>query len=441
MFTLAITDKHGSIVDEGTFEEGEILVGRSEGADVVLPSDNVSRKHARIYTVDGRCYVEDLGSSNGVFVNGRRIHEAFQIEASAQIKVGDFYILVQTAVQDDGVFGRLRGKNLEFADETYEINEKVMLVGRGKDCGLTFVDGSISRAHAKFTVDPSGSIILEDLNSSNGTFVNDEGIQVTTLKDGDFIRFGNAEFDFSMAASTTSEEVAAGWNPPKRKSRKGLWITVSIVVILLAASAVLLAVFADDLFGGGEDQKKLESDKTAQLEEQERLGKEAEEERKEEIDELRGKAQKFQDDRKWDAAEKTWLQVQEKLGGGDKKIGEALNQIKKSKHHKDWLKQASDLRTNEKPGEAAKILRDRILRSRIKTPYMKDAQALLDELMNEELRHKIAELGAIRGGSCNKQLKRLKFCDTILLIDPKNEKTKETRKKAMQNKQRIKGCK
>jgi hypothetical protein len=291
-------------------------------------------------------------------------------------------------------------------------------------------------------VDPSGSIILEDLNSSNGTFVNDEAIQVTTLKDGDFIRFGNAEFDFSLAAATTSEEVAAAWNPPvQRKSRKGLWITVSVMVILLAATAVLLAVFADDLFGGGEDQKKAEAEKTAQLEEQERLGKEAEDERAEKIEGLREKAQKFQDDRKWDAAQKTWLEVQEKLGGGDEKIGEALNQIKKSKQHKDFLKQASDLRTNEKPGEAAKILRDRILRSRIETPYMKDAQTLLDQLMNEELRHKIAELEAIRGGSCKKELKRLAFCDTILLIDPKHEKTKQDRKKAMQRKQRLRGCK
>ena len=36
--------------------------------------------YSRLYTVDGRCYIEDLNSSNGVFVNGRRIHEVFQIQ-------------------------------------------------------------------------------------------------------------------------------------------------------------------------------------------------------------------------------------------------------------------------------------------------------------------------------------------------------------------------
>ena len=67
MFTLTIEDKHGGVADEYSFEEGEFLIGRSHGADIILPSDNVSRRHARLYTVDGRCYLEDLGSASGVF--------------------------------------------------------------------------------------------------------------------------------------------------------------------------------------------------------------------------------------------------------------------------------------------------------------------------------------------------------------------------------------
>ncbi|MFT7582420.1 MAG: pSer/pThr/pTyr-binding forkhead associated (FHA) protein, partial [Myxococcota bacterium] len=79
MFTLIIEDKHGGIADEYSFEEGEFYIGRSHTSDIILPSDNVSRRHSRLYTVDGRCYIEDLNSSNGVFVNGRRIHEVYQI--------------------------------------------------------------------------------------------------------------------------------------------------------------------------------------------------------------------------------------------------------------------------------------------------------------------------------------------------------------------------
>ena len=120
IFELAAT--HGGVADEYSFEEGEFLIGRSHGADIILPSDNVSRRHARLYTVDGRCYLEDLGSANGVFVNGRRIHEVHEIESSAQVRVGDYYLHVKSdassASNEDRVHCKLRGRNLSVADST-----------------------------------------------------------------------------------------------------------------------------------------------------------------------------------------------------------------------------------------------------------------------------------------------------------------------------------
>jgi hypothetical protein len=47
-----------------------VTVGRSEEADIVLPYDNVSRKHALIWRSEGRSWIRDLGSSNGTSVDG-----------------------------------------------------------------------------------------------------------------------------------------------------------------------------------------------------------------------------------------------------------------------------------------------------------------------------------------------------------------------------------
>ncbi|MEC9071746.1 MAG: FHA domain-containing protein, partial [Myxococcota bacterium] len=152
MFNLSIEDKHGGIADEYTFEEGEFLIGRSHSADIILPSDNVSRRHARLYTVDGGCFIEDLGSANGVFVNGRRIHEVVEIEGTAQVRVGDYYLHLKsdaTSDKKDDVFCRLRGKNLSVADQIFPITRTVNLLGRGKDCTITVIDPSVSRIHAK----------------------------------------------------------------------------------------------------------------------------------------------------------------------------------------------------------------------------------------------------------------------------------------------------
>ena len=137
MFTLIIEDKHGGIADEYSFDDGEFYIGRSHTSDIILPSDNVSRRHARLYTVDGKCYIEDLNSSNGVFVNGRRIHEVFQIQRSAQIKVGDYYLHIESdaesAADDEKTYCKLTGRNLGFTGQVFRIQRKVSLIGRGKD--------------------------------------------------------------------------------------------------------------------------------------------------------------------------------------------------------------------------------------------------------------------------------------------------------------------
>jgi pSer/pThr/pTyr-binding forkhead associated (FHA) protein len=52
-----------------------VIVGRSAEADIVLPSDNVSRKHALIWRSEGQSWIQDLGSSNGTSVDGTVVGE------------------------------------------------------------------------------------------------------------------------------------------------------------------------------------------------------------------------------------------------------------------------------------------------------------------------------------------------------------------------------
>jgi len=57
-------------------EQARLLIGRSSGCQLVLGDDTVSRRHAELFIEDGRWLLRDLDSSNGTWLNGRRIVEA-----------------------------------------------------------------------------------------------------------------------------------------------------------------------------------------------------------------------------------------------------------------------------------------------------------------------------------------------------------------------------
>jgi len=53
--------------------EEEIIIGRGPDCRLRLPSKNVSRKHARVFFRNDEYYIEDMGSTNGTYVNGIRV--------------------------------------------------------------------------------------------------------------------------------------------------------------------------------------------------------------------------------------------------------------------------------------------------------------------------------------------------------------------------------
>ena len=67
--------------------DGAVL-GRSREADVVVDDPNVSRKHAEVRPSGGSWIVRDLGSTNGVKVNGRRIQGPQSLKAGDEIQLG-----------------------------------------------------------------------------------------------------------------------------------------------------------------------------------------------------------------------------------------------------------------------------------------------------------------------------------------------------------------
>jgi pSer/pThr/pTyr-binding forkhead associated (FHA) protein len=70
------------------------VIGRREDCDLRIPVGDVSRKHCRLVIEDETIRIEDLGSSNGTYVNGHRVQEG-ELQPGDRIQVGPVQFIIQ----------------------------------------------------------------------------------------------------------------------------------------------------------------------------------------------------------------------------------------------------------------------------------------------------------------------------------------------------------
>lgn len=81
------------------FVRDEITIGRQEGNTIRLTERNVSRRHARLMRSNGHVLIEDLGSYNGIRLNGDRITGQVQVQDGDLIQIGDYDLAIQAEAQ------------------------------------------------------------------------------------------------------------------------------------------------------------------------------------------------------------------------------------------------------------------------------------------------------------------------------------------------------
>jgi len=106
MFTILIQEKGGE-QRRMVFNKPEVTIGRVQGNDIVLPKGNVSKRHARIVLKDGKFIIVDLKSTNGTYVNGRKITSPLVVKDSDKIYIGDFIVGVDESASVDSDGGSL----------------------------------------------------------------------------------------------------------------------------------------------------------------------------------------------------------------------------------------------------------------------------------------------------------------------------------------------
>jgi pSer/pThr/pTyr-binding forkhead associated (FHA) protein len=244
--------------------DGVTRVGSRADCAIVLAASGVAPAHAEILLRAGSGIVRPLDASAPTVLNGR------QVERESAIKPGDLLLFgrvgcsivaserkpvasaAPTKAPPAGDDGRtrvratlprfmLRGVSGATFGKTYAVTDNAV-IGRQHDADIPVPAEEISRHHARLRVTPEG-ILVEDLGSANGTFINDKRIQGGLLKPGEELRLDTVRFLLvtpGMDARQQSTSAPRAEAQPVAARSAGsplLWTAIGVIVLLAAGFA------------------------------------------------------------------------------------------------------------------------------------------------------------------------------------------------------------
>ena len=94
------------------------------------------------------------------------------------------------------------------SDNRHIVDKTPWRIGRSRNNDLTLSDHSVSRIHAEIRANDEGALSLNDLESLNGVFVNDNRIESIQLREGDAVDIGDVRLSFTLQDENYAEEDA-----------------------------------------------------------------------------------------------------------------------------------------------------------------------------------------------------------------------------------------
>jgi pSer/pThr/pTyr-binding forkhead associated (FHA) protein len=166
------------------------IIGSGAECDLVVALPTVSGRHCRLTQTEDGFLLEDLGSSNGTYVNGERIGSPIRVRAFDAITLG-------TSVP------------MPWPELAAPPQPSYIRIGRSEDNDIVLDDLRVSGNHAHLIV-AGGKTLIEDLGSSNGTYVNSldrRVMQAVPLHESDVVYFGSLAVPAArlLGAATVAE--------------------------------------------------------------------------------------------------------------------------------------------------------------------------------------------------------------------------------------------
>ena len=116
MLTILLKFKNSEIKTVET-DKGEITIGRNPGNDIHIDNLGVSKQHAKISKQDGAYVIEDLNSTNGTFINNKRIAKAI-LNDNDEVHIGKHSLKIRVQPQVKSA------PDQDFGDKTVVLSTK-----------------------------------------------------------------------------------------------------------------------------------------------------------------------------------------------------------------------------------------------------------------------------------------------------------------------------
>jgi pSer/pThr/pTyr-binding forkhead associated (FHA) protein len=177
------------------------IIGSDPASDLVVDRSSVSWRHCRLsLRLDGTYTLEDLGSTNGTFVNGRRVQGVTPVRRQDTITLGQLQPIPWPAEPLPG----------PVAVPPAPIATQVIRIGREPDNDVVIDGPEVSAHHARVQIAPGGlEGVIEDLGSTNGTALGavSNRVQKAAIKPGDILYFGPVAYPASALFPSQSAEI------------------------------------------------------------------------------------------------------------------------------------------------------------------------------------------------------------------------------------------
>jgi pSer/pThr/pTyr-binding forkhead associated (FHA) protein len=251
--------KDRKLVSKVTIAASPFVMGRGQNCSLPLDESLASREHASITFENNSYWLVDQGSRNGTMLNGEKVTAKKELRDGDEIVIGTTHLKfvwdkagadddddsdktrVASAADIEKVPGQAVVEKKEIGDIEVKLRitegpltgglfrnwESPLTIGRGLTNNVVLVDDAISTAHAQI-VQEGQDYYIEDLKSSNGTFLDGVKVQKTKLSNGQKIKVGVSTLIFEMVDLRK-----------KRKNMKNAAIAAGVLIVIVLAAKFL----------------------------------------------------------------------------------------------------------------------------------------------------------------------------------------------------------